>query len=688
MSLRHAGSLTIEADEELESTPLPELPNMRRGISFSCDDMHKSGRRASPQRPSPQRPSLNRQKSNLSQATLHSRLSSNTGSKTKSSTNRKSPGISLRTPAGEMEFTEQLIQQKGFRSLVKSFIMSQNFEMFAGFVILGNFIAIIIETDARATITEHSRDSGKFNEAHDMLSLCDHINLAFLLFYAAECIIRLFALGKTFFSSKWNIFDMAIVVAGVVGEVLEVAFASLSSSNMEHFQVLRSLRMLRLLRAARVIISFKELYSLVVGMSSCLRTLIWAAGLLFLMLTMWSIIAVEYLHTYVVELARDGFYDDCPQCSESFSNIMYANLTFFQIVSGDSWSQLARPLIMKYPVTAVFFVGVIFTMVFGMLNLVTAVIVDTAAAAREEDVMHMAAQKEYERKSAWKNVANLVTGMDRDRDGNITLAELRRGTEQIPELNAALSAMGVEWADLRMVFDMFDEDETGKIPIGEFVKHLYKMQTHEHKTTHVFVKHYVEDIRKHVIWLRKMSEEWSKHGTQDFGKEPEGEPKNQSPPCFPLAASNQAVILSPLESIVDIAGSDSQGASVEAAENGGLSGLAPKIAPALSLQPAVHSAESAHLGSSDAGQDRESGNKLSPVPSIYLPSITRDISNCSSEGDLEIGQCPRFDDAIEQFQINHKGGFPALSNAPISSLAQLSRSSLPTLLDKQTTAKK
>merc|ERR1712007_294743 len=101
---------------------------------------------------------------------------------------------------------------------------------------------------------------------------------------------------------------------------------------MEFFQVLRNLRMLRLLRAARVIISFKELYSLIVGMSGCLKTLVWAIGLLFLMLTMWSIVAVEYLHGYVADLSRQGFYDDCTYCSQAFSNIMYANLTFFQII--------------------------------------------------------------------------------------------------------------------------------------------------------------------------------------------------------------------------------------------------------------------------------------------------------------------------------------------------------------------
>merc|ERR1712139_52881 len=99
-----------------------------------------------------------------------------------------------------------------------------------------------------------------------------------------------------------------------------------SSSSVEHFQVLRSMRMLRLLRAARVIISFKELYSLICGLSSCLRTLFWAAGLVFLLLTMWSILSVEYLHPLIRNLTEEGYYSDCSYCANAFKDIMNANL--------------------------------------------------------------------------------------------------------------------------------------------------------------------------------------------------------------------------------------------------------------------------------------------------------------------------------------------------------------------------
>merc|ERR1711904_124492 len=288
------------------------------------------------------------------------------------------------------------------------------------------------------------------------------------------------------------------------GEILEVALGSTNSTSVEHFQILRSMRRLRLLRAARVIISFKELYSLICGLSSCLRTLFWAAGLVFLLLTMWSILSVEYMHPLIRKLAEDGHYTDCSYCVDAFKDIMNANLTLFQIISGDGWGQLSRPLIINHPWTAVVIVCIIFTMVFGMLNLITAVIVDTAAQARQLDVMHMAKHKEFERKEAWTNFAELCIVMDENHDGEISLEELKKGIMEIPELSAHLSVLGVEDDDLEMVFDILDANQDGRITHTEFIRQLYKIQTYELKSAHCFLKHYVEDIRRHVklLWNR------------------------------------------------------------------------------------------------------------------------------------------------------------------------------------------
>eukprot|EP00746_Dinoflagellata_sp_MGD_P162577 gnl/MRDRNA2_/MRDRNA2_90194_c0_seq1.p1 gnl/MRDRNA2_/MRDRNA2_90194_c0~~gnl/MRDRNA2_/MRDRNA2_90194_c0_seq1.p1 ORF type:complete len:706 (-),score=123.92 gnl/MRDRNA2_/MRDRNA2_90194_c0_seq1:121-2238(-) len=630
VSLRHAKSGVSEDPNETR----PRASNMRRGVTFSDDEYSSQN-------------SIENDKEGVfstgqSIPTCYSRSTDH--------------GISLRVCGSEkaVSFKDRPSEEQGWRNWFSDLIMSQNFEMFAGFVILGNFIAIILETDARAKMYDEPVDSDQHKSASDLLSSCDKANFAFLVFYAMECLARVFVLRKAFLSSKWNIFDMIIVIVGAVGQVLESVFGSMGDSSMEHFQVLRSLRMLRLLRAARVVISFKELYSLIAGMSSCLRTLIWAAGLVFLMLTMWSITAVEFLHHYVSVLSKEGFYDDCTYCSQSFSSIMLANLTFFQIVSGDGWSDLARPLIMKHPWTAILFVGVIFTMVFGMLNLITAVIVDTAAQAREADVLHMAAQKEYERKFAWETVASICVGMDTDKDGNITFEELKRGTKKIPELSAHLSVMGVEFDDLQMVFDLLDTEQHGKIPIAQFVNELYKMQTHEHKTTHVFVKHYVEEIRRDVKMMKKLSDEWSKlRDSEDSGKEPETEPKLESPPWMklyphPSETDTNTIEYRPENAAIPVYNAVPQDEKCHTEEKQGVT----KELHSGVTQPAINS-WSPHYDTQ---------------PGISLPKyVPNGHSDCSIEDDLEIGQRIGIDDAITQFQ---NGAFQVLSSAPTSNFAE------------------
>jgi len=340
---------------------------------------------------------------------------------------------------------------------------------------------------------------------------------------------------------------LTIVFVGIMGEIVEAVLGHAGGTSMEHFQVLRSMRMLRLLRAARVIISFKELYSLICGLSSCLRTLFWAAGLVFLLLTMWSILSVEYLHPLIRKLAEEGYYHDCSYCADAFKDIMNANLTLFQIVSGDGWGELSRPLIIHHPWTAAVIVGIIFTMVFGMLNLITAVIVDTAAQARQLDVLHMGKQKEHERNEAWASFADLCLRLDENHDGEISLEELKTGITEIPELGAHLSVLGVEDDDLEMVFELLDANKDGRITHKEFIKQLYKIQTYELRSAHCFMRHYVEDIRKHVKLLVSRSSDMPSNpscaSVASFNEANQPEPEQfptRSPPLEPQMPSADA----------------------------------------------------------------------------------------------------------------------------------------------------
>lgn len=265
-----------------------------------------------------------------------------------------------------------------------------------------------------------------------------------------------------------------------------------------NMQILRTFRMIRLLRAMRILICFHELYSLICGLMNCMRTLVWAAGLVFMMLSMWSIVALEYIHPLVMELSNNGDYGDCGWCGNAFSSFMHSNLTLFMIISGDGWGTLSRPLIERSPWTAVFMVSLIFMMIFGILNLITAVVVDAAAQARLSDTLNLGAMKTKERMQSWKEITKMCKKLDIDNNGEITIKELFTALTTIPELQANLSVIGVEEHDIQLVMEILDVNHTGRVRQEDFANQLYKLKTEEVTTSLCFVKHYIMEIRDHL----------------------------------------------------------------------------------------------------------------------------------------------------------------------------------------------
>ena len=76
---------------------------------------------------------------------------------------------------------------------------------------------------------------------------------------------------------------------------------------------------------------------------------------------------------------------------------MMANLLLFKtVIAGDGWGEIAMPVIEAHPFTALIFMGAYLTIVFGVLNLIVAVVVDTFADARERDVLNLAEEMEHD----------------------------------------------------------------------------------------------------------------------------------------------------------------------------------------------------------------------------------------------------------------------------------------------------
>ncbi len=79
----------------------------------------------------------------------------------------------------------------------------QAFDILIMLLIILNMVTMMVETDEQSPGIEY---------------ILYYINLAFIVIFTTECIIKLIALRCYFFTISWNIFDFVVVILSVVGK--------------------------------------------------------------------------------------------------------------------------------------------------------------------------------------------------------------------------------------------------------------------------------------------------------------------------------------------------------------------------------------------------------------------------------------------------------------------------------------
>eukprot|EP00930_Biecheleria_cincta_P039548 TRINITY_DN2717_c0_g2_i1.p1 TRINITY_DN2717_c0_g2~~TRINITY_DN2717_c0_g2_i1.p1 ORF type:complete len:739 (-),score=146.66 TRINITY_DN2717_c0_g2_i1:280-2445(-) len=312
--------------------------------------------------------------------------------------------------------------------------------------------------------------------------------------YVTELGAVLFSRRMAALSDGWVRLDIVIVLGGsadVIGQS-----AGMESSGLGIVRLLRLLRVVRLVSMLRKITFLKELRKLARMLVSCIKTLLWSFLFCFMCMTFWAMLAVDLLHPIMQDMIQQGYWPGCltdpkNHYCDAFSSIMRANLTLFKtIVAGDSWGTIAEPMIAVHPWTAIIFTGSLMTIVFAVLNLVVAAVVDEFAEQRLRDVNSIAQEMEESQQEDLKFLAKVFEQIDEDGSGELSLQELIDGARKVPEFRSRLRVMDIDQDDLQQLFYMLDEDLSGAIAPEEFIYALSRW-LNESKTASRFVKYNV-----------------------------------------------------------------------------------------------------------------------------------------------------------------------------------------------------
>jgi len=364
---------------------------------------------------------------------------------------------------------------------------TQKFKAFLTSYYLANFMGVVVLVDAYATCVDIDARAKDPNGSAPEFFLT--VSDVCLVLYSLEILALILVVGRAFFQDWVTLLDAGIVACGWAEKVI----ASLGNGLGFRVAVLRALRLVRIFRLMRVlkrIRPLRELHKLVMMMATCFRTLLWSFLLCFVVMTVWAMLMVEMIYPALEEMYRDrGTFGDCEQCRRAMSSVMDANLLLFKtVIAGDSWGEIAVPVIQEHPETAVIFVGSLLTLVFGVLNIIVAVVVDTFADARQNDLQNLAEEMEDEIEHDRRALAKLFAKIDKDNSGQLTLQELIEGARVDATFQSRLRVMDIDENDLQQLFQMIDLDQSGTIEVAEFIGPLSRW-AHDSKTAPRFIKY-------------------------------------------------------------------------------------------------------------------------------------------------------------------------------------------------------
>ncbi|XP_010183792.1 PREDICTED: sodium channel protein type 5 subunit alpha-like [Mesitornis unicolor] len=158
------------------------------------------------------------------------------------------------------------------------------------------------------------------------------INYFFVAVFTGECVIKILALRHYFFTSGWNLFDLAVVVLSLVSIGLSEGLQTLFSPTLLRiFRLARIGRILRLVRKARGIRTL--LFALLMSLPALFNI----GLLLFLVMFIYAIVGMTNFACIGWEGGIDNLFN-----FQTFDSSM---LCLFQITTSAGWDGLLVPVL-------------------------------------------------------------------------------------------------------------------------------------------------------------------------------------------------------------------------------------------------------------------------------------------------------------------------------------------------------
>lgn len=307
-------------------------------------------------------------------------------------------------------------------------------------------------------------------------------NLVLGIIFMIEVGLKMGAERWEYFCGKdwvWNIFDCALVALLGAEFVMHAMHIHNLVAMVKIGEMIRTGRMLRILKCLKLSTTFKLIISKIIF---SVKSLFWVVLLVFMLLYVVAVCitqgVVDFMHGEQHHSGFDKHHLSAKKSAilEQFGSVEKALYTLFQsITGGQLWGNSADLLREVHPCYCAIFIAFIALTTLCVLNVVTGIFIEATimSAKHQRDEMtdterhHNELQAQFLREVFWE--------IDADGDGVVPLEEFEE-LMQDDRVRLFLQSMKIGVTDVKRLFKMLDQDNSGEIEIDEFVNGCMHLQ--------------------------------------------------------------------------------------------------------------------------------------------------------------------------------------------------------------------
>mmetsp|Transcript_156804 Transcript_156804/g.278169 ORF Transcript_156804/g.278169 Transcript_156804/m.278169 type:complete len:205 (+) Transcript_156804:2-616(+) len=176
---------------------------------------------------------------------------------------------------------------------------------------------------------------------------------------------------------------------------------------------------------------------------------------------------------------------------------------FLSMSNGISWHHCYEPLAELGPFLGMAFIVYIAISLFGVLNVVTSIFVESVVRSAQHHKDVIVQDKEQEKFVVVSHMQEVFRQLDLDGSGQVTSDELEFFLNE-PDLRKYMEALDVSHEDTRLLFRLLDRDGSHAVDIEEFCEGCLRLKGHARSI----------DVQTLIFQMRNFFYKWE--GFTDF----------------------------------------------------------------------------------------------------------------------------------------------------------------------------